>query len=116
MMRAVARFSDTVLSTPKLTIAKFASHEEADNMRKRRKPRGAAFADFYTRRDIEKLLGISPSAISRMETAGKLPPSTYFGGVRLYRKGDVDAWLKEITQVRQLPEPKPVLPKPKNKK
>jgi predicted DNA-binding transcriptional regulator AlpA len=69
-------------------------------MRKRRKPRGAAFADFYTRRDIEKLLGISMSAISRMEKAGKLPPGTYFGGVWLYRKGDVDAWLQEITQVK----------------
>jgi predicted DNA-binding transcriptional regulator AlpA len=85
-------------------------------MRKRRKPRGAAFADFYTRRDIEKLLGISASAISRMEKAGKLPPSTYFGGVRLYRKGDVDAWLQEITQVKQSSEQTLAGRKPKQSK
>lgn len=66
--------------------------------RQRRLRGGKVFADYVTRRDIAKLLGISTATLSRMEKAGKLPPSIFFGGVKLYKKGEIDAWIKEITK------------------
>jgi predicted DNA-binding transcriptional regulator AlpA len=67
---------------------------EAD-MRKR-KPRGEEFADYITRRDIAKRLGISLATITRMDAAGEMPKSISFGGVKLYRKQEIEKWIEEI--------------------
>jgi predicted DNA-binding transcriptional regulator AlpA len=65
------------------------------DMRKRR-PRGEEFADYVTRRDIAKRLGISLPTITRMDALGKMPKSISFGGVKLYRKDEIDKWVAEI--------------------
>jgi excisionase family DNA binding protein len=88
------------LSTPKrATVNVVSSEEEAENVPRQRRPRGGkVFADYVTRRDIAKLLGISTATLSRMEKAGKLPAGIFFGGVKLYKKAEIDAWIAQLTE------------------
>jgi predicted DNA-binding transcriptional regulator AlpA len=73
----------------------FANKAEEVRMRKRR-PRGATFSDYYTRRELLRIFGVSLSTIARMDAAGELPPAIYFGGVKLYEKAAIDKWVQEL--------------------
>ena len=85
---------------------------------RKRKPRGGIFADYVTRRDIGKLLGVSSATISRWEKDGRLPPSIYVAGVKLYKKADIDAWIQEMMTPGREPgtQDKPTARKPKGDK
>jgi excisionase family DNA binding protein len=61
-------------------------------MVRQRKPQGARWKDYLTRRELMKRLGVSLPTLARMDAAGRLPESIVFGGVRLYRKADVEKW------------------------
>jgi predicted site-specific integrase-resolvase len=66
--------------------------------KKERRPRGAIFSDYLTRKDLMERLGVSIQTISRMHRAGKLPTSIVFNGVHLYKKEDVEKWLLTLTE------------------
>jgi transcriptional regulator with XRE-family HTH domain len=84
-------------------------------MRKRR-PRGSVFAGYVTRRDIARLLGVSGATISRWEKAGQSPTGIYIAGVKLYKKAEVDAWVKELIAKGIPPASEPMTRKPRRQK
>lgn len=81
--------------------------ECGEDMARQRKPKGPKWKEHLTRRDLMKRIGVSLSTIARMDAAGRLPPSIRFGGVRLYRKTDVEKWEKEVmAPAKPAPTPK----------
>ena len=88
------------VSTPTVVDAYTLASQEKRVVRKR-KPRGAMFASYVTRRDIAKQLGISTSTISRYEQENEMPQPIYFGGVKLYKKTEIDNWIAGIIKPRK---------------
>lgn len=56
---------------------------------------GTRPSDVLTTNDVAKLAGVDSSTVRDWETAGKLPASRTASGVRLFKRGDVERFLRK---------------------
>lgn len=61
----------------------------------KRKPVGARWANYLTRQDLQKRLGVSRATIARMHARGELPDAFLWGGVYLYRRSEIEEFEKK---------------------
>jgi excisionase family DNA binding protein len=69
---------------------------------------GELVEDLLTKADAAKLLGVTPAAVVLLEKRGKLPAFRTAGGMRLFRRADVERAAQERQPARQaaaLPAP-----------
>jgi excisionase family DNA binding protein len=65
--------------------------------------------DFLSPADAARLLGVVPATVRQMERDGRLPAQRTAGGMRLFRREDVERLAQERARLRMASETAPDL-------